>query len=306
MQGGSTLQFSAIPLNLSRPDQGQTCDYLATGIWSKKSAEEASKCYDFCEQGPSSVKMHSFDQQQLVDAMYDETKKIRLSENSQFIYYCDNETVNGLEFQSVPPQELLHPEDRSRARWVCDMSSNFLTRKFDISKFDLVYSCAQKNFGVAGLTVVIVKKSILGKAPKWTPSLLDFKILADGKSLQNTPTTFSIYVADLVFDWMKNEGGVEEMSNRCLERSSKVYQYVDGEGSGFYVNRIPKEMRSRVNIVILIVAHGDDKNKNQALESKFVKQATERGLVGLEGHRLVGGIRASLYSKCILIQTLTK
>ncbi|KAL0481515.1 phosphoserine aminotransferase [Acrasis kona] len=284
MQGGATLQFSAVPLNLCRFDKNETCDYFTTGLWSKKAGEEAKRCFSANEDGPQQVKVHHLNQQSLTQN--DSATKVHIDPNTQFVYYCDNETVNGIELKQ-PPIDMIHPSTK-RIPFVCDMSSNLLTRRINITDFDLIYACAQKNFGIAGLTVVIVKKTLLGKAPKWIPSLLDYKVIADGHSLQNTPTTFSIYVADLMFDWIKNQGGVDAMDELCKAKSNKLYDFIDN--SNYYSNNIPKHIRSRLNVVFRI-KQGDEK-----LETLFVKLAKERGLIGLDGHRSVGGLRASMYN----------
>ena len=196
------------------------------------------------------------------------------------MYYCQNETVHGLEFNYVPKAP-------AGAALVSDISSNFMTRPVDFTKHDLVFAGAQKNYGPAGLTVVIIRKSLLGKALSICPTMLDYAVHAKAGSMYNTPPVFPIYVASLVCRWIASEGGIAEMNRRALERSSLVYSAIDAS-HGFYINQYRACERSRMNVVFTI--------KDPSLNEAFLQQAAERGLTNLKGHRILGGFRASLYN----------
>ncbi|KAG7159858.1 Phosphoserine aminotransferase-like, partial [Homarus americanus] len=241
MHGGGTGQFAAVPLNLmSRTGKA---DYIVTGSWSSKAAQEAAKYGTVNCVLPKSV-----------------------------------------EFQSVPDV----PEG---VPLVCDVSSNYFTRPIDVSKFGLLYGGAQKNIGCAGVTLVIVREDLITNPLPVCPTVLDYTVMAKNKSLYNTPPTFPIHVMGEVLAWVKKEGGVKEMERRSVEKSRMIYSIVD-ESNGFYSSVVTPSSRSRVNVVFRV---GED-GGNEELETKFVDQATQCGLLSLKGHRSVGGIRASLYN----------
>ena len=205
---------------------------------------------------------------------------LTVPEDISYLYYCQNETVHGLEFNYVPKTPAL-------SALVSDISSNFMTRYVDFTKHDLVFAGAQKNFGPAGLTVVIIRKSLLGKALSTCPTMLDYAVHAKAESMYNTPPVFPIYVASLVCRWIASEGGIAEMNRRAIERSSLVYGAIDAS-DGFYINRYRACERSRMNVVFTI--------KDPSLNEAFLRQAAERDLTNLKGHRILGGFRASLYN----------
>jgi len=268
MQGGGTGQFAAVPLNLiSRTGKA---DYVVTGSWSAKAAKEAAKYGKVNQVIPKLDKYITIP----------EPSTWKLDPEASYVYYCANETVDGVEFQFVP--------DTKGIPLVCDMSSNIFSRPVDISKFGIVYGGAQKNIGPSGVTIVIIREDLLGKALPITPSVLDYAITAKDNSLYNTPPCFGIYTVGLVFDWILNNGGVEEMERRAIEKANTLYNLIDSS-KGFYTNPVDKNHRSRMNVVFRI-------KNDEALENKFVKEAKELKLLGLKGHRSVGGIRASIYN----------
>jgi phosphoserine aminotransferase len=280
MQGGGTAQFAAVPLNLSghSTEKPVLAEYAVTGSWTVAAAKEASKYVQVREvlnvQKGASGRFDGVPAQSHWSAP---------SDDAAYLYYTDNETVCGVEFSWVPSVA------GRQAELVCDMSSNFLSRAVDVSRFGVIYAGAQKNCGIAGLTIVIVKKSLLGRHRRDTPVVLDYQATDEKKSMFNTPPVFAIYVAGLVFKWIKKNGGVDAMQRRAQQRSDALYGAIDSSG-GFYVAPVEKSARSRMNVVFRI------KGGDAALEKRFVAAAEAAGLHTLEGHRSVGGLRASLYN----------
>jgi len=267
LQGGATLQFGMIPMNLLRGRK--IAGYVNTGEWSQKAIKEAGR---FCVAkivATSGGKSFSYAPGQ---------NEWNIPSDSAYVHYTSNETIGGVEFHWVP--------DAGDAPLVCDMSSHILSRPVDISKYGLIYAGAQKNIGPAGLTIVVVREDLLGSAMAGTPSMLDYKVHADAGSMSNTPPTYAIYVAGLVFQWIKRQGGVADMERRAIERSRLLYDYLDA--SGMYRSMVRKQDRSRMNIPFRL---SDD-----ALDADFLKGAQSRGLLELKGHRSVGGMRASMYN----------
>ncbi|KAH9369312.1 hypothetical protein HPB48_012388 [Haemaphysalis longicornis] len=205
------------------------------------------------------------------------------SPDAAYLYYCDNETIHGVEFNFVP--------DSGSVPLVCDMSSNILTRPVDVSKYGVIFAGAQKNLGMAGVTVVIIREDLIAAPATCCPSVLSYKINAENKSLYNTPPTYAIYILGLVLKWIKRNGGVEGMARRSAEKSRLIYELFD-KSNGFYVCNVNRDHRSRVNIPFRIGgAQGDDE-----LEKLFLKEAAKRNMIQLKGHRSVGGIRASVFN----------
>lgn len=266
MQGGAHFLFSAIPLNLL--GDKKKADYLVTGNWSGRAAEEAKK---YCEVNivckPTEYNT------------IPEPETWKLSEDAAYVYYCDNETVKGTEFTYVP--------EVGDKPLVVDMSSNFLSRPIDVSKYGVIFACAQKNFGMAGLTIAIVRKDLLGKQRPDTPMLLDFGLLSREKSIFNTPTTYAIYIAGLIFDWMKEQGGLSYFDELSKKKSKLIYDFIE-ESNGFYICPVVPEYRSRMNVRINLQKEED--------VPEWVSMASKRGLLNLKGHRSVGGLRASIYN----------
>ena len=267
IQGGATNLMSMVPLNLLT--DGETGDYLLTGHWSNKAFKEAKRF----------ARVHDAASTE-VDNYYTipEQKAWKLSENPAYLYYTDNETITGVEFKDIP--------DAGDIPLVCDMTSNFLSRPFDITKFGIIFASAQKNFGPAGLACVIINDDLIGRTGPQVPSLNDFKIYADSESMFNTPPTFNWYFAGLIYNWIKEMGGLEVMDQLAKMRSDKLYTTIDS--SDFYHNPIDKQYRSRMNIPFVLA---DD-----ALSGVFLAESKKNGLVGLKGHRSIGGMRASIYN----------
>ncbi|XP_006122537.1 phosphoserine aminotransferase isoform X1 [Pelodiscus sinensis] len=273
LQGGGSGQFSAIPLNLIGLKERRCADYVVTGAWSAKAAKEAEK---YAKVNIVHPKLGSY-------TKIPDTSSWNLNQDASYVYYCANETVHGVEFDFVP--------DVRGAVLVCDMSSNFLSKPVDVSKFGLIFAGAQKNAGCAGVVVVIVREDLLGFALKECPIVLDYKVQAGNGSLYNTPPCYSIYIMSLVLEWIKNNGGAAAMDKLSSIKSHMIYDIIDSS-SGFYVCPVEKKSRSRMNIPFRI----GNVNGDEALEKKFLDKAVELNMISLKGHRSVGGIRASLYN----------
>lgn len=267
LQGGARLQFSMVPMNLI--SKCKTAVYVDSGVWSQQAIEEAKRYCDL----HLAVSAKNFHYTTIPDqTSWDIPKK------AAYLYYVDNETVNGMEFSFIPKTSLT---------LVCDMSSNLLSRPFDVSRYGLIFACAQKNIGMAGLTIVIIREDLLNQNPlKKIPSFLNYDLHAEASSLWNTPPTFTWYIAHLVFKWLKKEGGVSTLAERNKRKAKKLYNAIDK--SNFYHNAIDINYRSRMNVIFTLV----DENLN----SLFLKKAMENGLANLKGHRLLGGMRASIYN----------
>ncbi len=267
MQGGASSQFSMIPLNLLGDKTG--ADYVNTGIWSKKAIAEARRY------GEINVAASSEDSgfTTIPDQAAWQTRA-----DAAYLHYTPNETIGGLEFDFVP--------DSGDVPLVVDMSSTLLSRPLDVSKFGLIYAGAQKNIGPSGLVVVIIRKDLLGKARKETPTMINYQVNADNDSMYNTPATYSWYLAGLVFKWLKEQGGVQAMGEINLRKARKLYDFIDG--SDFYANPIERRFRSWMNVPFTLA--------DNALDNEFLKGADARGLLNLKGHRSVGGMRASIYN----------
>uniref|UniRef100_A0A0B7AAN8 Phosphoserine aminotransferase n=1 Tax=Arion vulgaris TaxID=1028688 RepID=A0A0B7AAN8_9EUPU len=273
LQGGGTGQFSAVPLNLMSLKPGHCADYIVTGSWSAKAAKEAEKYGTVNLVVPKKKKY----------TLIEDQSTWKLNPDASYVYYCSNETIDGVEYPFVP--------ETNGVPLVCDMSSNFLTRHIDVTKYGLIFAGAQKNIGCAGVTVVIIRDDLLGFATKMCPVIFDFQIQAGNDSLYNTPPTYSIYIMGLVFNWIKEQGGVEKMEQNAIQKSSLIYDLVD-KSDGFYNCPLDRDCRSRMNIPVRI----GSLEGNENLEKEFAKESTDRGLLQLKGHRSVGGIRASLYN----------
>jgi phosphoserine aminotransferase len=264
LQGGATLQFAQVPMNLLA-GKGKA-DYVVTGEWSKKAVKEAKNYCDVAIAASSEDKNFTY-----------APKKWNVRKDAAYVHYCSNETIGGVEFHETPRTEL---------PLVADASSHFLSRPLDVSKFGLIYAGAQKNAGPAGLTFVIVRDDLLGSAAKGTPTVMDYKLQADADSMLNTPASYSMYVAGLVFKWLKQQGGLAAIERKNVEKSKLLYDYLDS--SQFFKSVVAKEDRSRMNVPFTL--------KDAALDAEFLKGADARGMVQLKGHRSVGGMRASIYN----------
>jgi phosphoserine aminotransferase len=267
LSGGATLQFAAIPMNLLG---GRVrADYVVTGEWSRKAANEAQA---YCDVHIAA----SAEDRKFTYAPAQADWKVRA--DAAYVHYCSNETIGGVEFHWVP--------ETGGVPLVADASSHILSRPLDVSRFGLIYAGAQKNIGPAGLTIVIVRDDLLGHAQKGIPSVLDYKLQADAGSMLNTPATYPIYMAGLVFKWLKQLGGLPEMERRNLAKAKVLYDTIDA--GGFYRSDVARADRSIMNVPFHLPDPG--------LDAAFLKGAEEHGMVQLKGHRIVGGIRASIYN----------
>src|SRR3954463_11728569 len=264
LSGGATLQFAQIPMNLLHGKRN--ADYVATGEWSKKAIKEAKAYCDVHIAASSEDKNFTY-----------APKKWNVRKDAAYVHYCSNETIGGVEFFETPKAEI---------PLVADASSHFLSRPVDVSKFALIYAGAQKNAGPAGLTFVIVRDDLIGQAQKGTPSVMDYKLQAEADSMLNTCPTYSIYIAGLVFKWLKGIGGLKKIEEINVAKSKLLYDYLDQ--SAFFHNPVAKEDRSRMNVPFTL--------KDSKLDEEFLKGASKRGMVQLKGHRSVGGMRASIYN----------
>ncbi len=267
LPGGATLQFAAIPMNLLA-GKGKA-DFVVTGEWSRKAAKEAEA---FCD---ARIAVTSVDRG-FTYAPAQQAWKIR--PEAAYVHYCSNETIGGVEFHWIP--------DTGDVPLVTDASSHILSRPLDVSRFGLIYAGAQKNIGPAGMTIVIVREDLLGRAQKGTPTVLDYKLQAEAGSMLNTPATYGIYMAGLVFKWLKQLGGLAEMERRNVAKAKLIYDVLDA--STFYRTAVAVEDRSRMNIPFNLA--------DESLVGDFLKGAEARGMIQLKGHRLAGGIRASIYN----------
>jgi phosphoserine aminotransferase len=267
LQGGATAQFAGVPMNIARPDA--TADYINTGAWSKKAVVEAKR---YCKVNVVA---------DMASGNYTAApaqSQLQLTPGAAYLHYTANETIGGVEFPYVPS---------SSAPLVVDMSSNILSRPLDVSRFGIIYAGAQKNIGPSGLCIVIVREDLLGKGQPFTPTVLDYNVMAADGSMNNTPPTFSWYVAGLVFKWLKRQGGLAAMERHNRAKADLLYSAIDGSG-GFYRNPVAPECRSWMNVPFIL--------PNEDLNKPFLAEAAKVGLVNLEGHRSVGGMRASIYN----------
>ncbi|QYN46845.1 3-phosphoserine/phosphohydroxythreonine transaminase [Gilliamella sp. ESL0405] len=267
-QGGARAQFAAVPLNIL--GEKTQADYINSGYWSQCAAKEAGKYCNVIEQnivvktdGVTSLKPMSAWQ---------------LNDNAAYIHYCPNETIDGVEIFEQP-----NFDDKIV---VADLSSCILSQPIDVSRYGIIYAGAQKNIGPSGITIVIVREDLLGHAKKVLPSVLDYKTLFDNDSMFNTPPTFAWYLSGLVFKWIKNLGGLNAMQQRNQAKAQLLYQFIDQ--SDFYRNCVATPNRSIMNVTFL--------SPNEELDKRFVSEATQANIIGIKGHRIAGGMRASIYN----------
>lgn len=266
LQGGASMQFAAIPLNLM--GDKKKADYVHTGQWSKKAIEEAKRYGEVNVVADAKAGNYS---------SIPDFSTWKLSNDAAYLHYTPNETIGGVEFFWTP---------KVAVPLVADMSSTLLSREINVNDFGVIYAGAQKNIGPAGLTIVIVRKDLLGKSLPITPTMLDWKTAADNDSMYNTPPTYSIYLAGLVFKWLKAQGGIAAMEKTNRRKAEKLYSYIDN--SGFYKNPVEIASRSLMNIPFTL--------PSEELDKPFLKGAEANGLMNLKGHRSVGGMRASVYN----------
>jgi phosphoserine aminotransferase len=267
LQGGASSQFAAVPMNLLRGKSG--ADYINTGAWSKKAIAEGKRYCEVNLAGSSEASKFTTVPKQ---------DELRLDPAAAYVHYTPNETIGGVEFPYVP--------DTGEVPLVADMSSTILSRPIDVSRFGVIYAGAQKNIGPAGLTVVIVRKDLMGEVLDFTPTMFNYQVQADNGSMYNTPPTYSWYLAGLVFDWLKQQGGLQKMAELNKRKADKLYAAIDN--SGFYSNPVDPACRSWMNVPFTLA--------NPDLDSVFLEEAKQQGLTSLKGHRSVGGMRASIYN----------
>lgn len=272
LQGGATQQFAEIPLNLL---DGGSADYLVTGSWSKKAYKEAQRVVA----GRGAVRVAGSTEAEGFHRFL-AADELALDPAARYLHVCTNETIHGVE---------VHDDCASlvgSVPLVADMSSHLLSRQVDVSRYGLIYGGAQKNIGPSGLVLVIVREDLLGRAARDIPTVMDYAVMAENGSMLNTPPTYAIYIAGLVFQWMKRLGGLAAMEAINVEKARRLYEFIDA--SGFYENRVAPAARSRMNVPFLL--------RNETLNEAFLAGAREAGLVQLKGHKSVGGMRASIYN----------
>jgi len=268
LQGGATGQFAAVPLNLAGEDS--TVDYLDTGHWSRKALREAQRYTARVNVAADEAASHY--------TTVPAPAALRLTNGAAYVHYTPNETIGGVEFPYIP--------DTAAVPLVADMSSTLLSRPLEVAKFGLIYAGAQKNIGPAGLTVVIVREDLTGRARPGTPAVWDYRAMAEDHSMLNTPATFAWYVAGLVLRWLKAQGGLAAIGERNRAKAQLLYDTIDA--SGFYRNPVALDSRSWMNVPFTLA--------DARLDEEFLAGARAAGLANLAGHRSVGGMRASLYN----------
>jgi phosphoserine aminotransferase len=267
LQGGATLQFAAVPMNLLRGRKA--IDFVNTGEWSKKAIAEAKKYAQANVVASSEDRNFTYVPKQAA---------WKRSKDAAYLHICSNETIGGVEFHWTP--------DTGDTPLVADMSSHILSRPLDVTRYGLIYAGAQKNIGPAGLVVVIVREDLVGEALPDTPNVLNYKLQSEADSMLNTPPTFSVYLAGLTFKWLLERGGLAAVERENVRKAQLLYDYIDAQD--FYANPVAKEDRSRMNVPFTL--------RDAKLDAKFLAEAEVRGLSQLKGHRSVGGMRASIYN----------
>ncbi len=269
LQGGASLQFTMVPMNLL--PKGQSADYINTGVWSTGAIKEAKKL------GAVRVAASTEDSH---FTRIPAQEELRLDPGAAYVHFTSNNTIYGTQWR--------HQPETGSVPLVCDASSDFLSRPLPVEKYGLIYAGAQKNAGPAGVTIVIVRDDLLERVPQGLPSLLDYRLLAEKQSLYNTPPVFSIYIAGLVFKWLREKvGGLEGIAQKNEAKAKVLYDAIDGS-SGFYRGHAERESRSLMNVTFRL--------PTEELEKMFVSESTAAGMDGLKGHRSVGGLRASIYN----------
>ena len=268
LQGGATLQFSMVPLNLMPPKN--KADYIVTGSWAKKAVKEGKR--SGAVNIAATTESDGF-------TRIPKQSELKLDPDASYVHFTSNNTIYGTQWKSEP--------EVGNVPLVCDASSDILHKKIDINKYGLLYAGAQKNIGPAGVVVVIIRKDLLERSADSLHTYMNYKIHVDGNSLYNTPATFGIYMSGLVFKWLLNMGGLDEMYKRNVEKSKILYEAIDASG-GYFKGTAAVEDRSLMNVTYRL--------PSEDLEKKFIEEAKKKGFDGIKGHRSVGGIRASIYN----------
>jgi len=267
LQGGASLQFAMIPMNLMTINK--TCDFIHTGAWTEKAIKEARLIGD--------AKMIASSEDTLFSYI-PELSGIDFNADADYLHICHNNTIYGTKFCDIP--------SNSRIPLIADMSSSMLSEEMNIENYDLIFAGAQKNIGPAGVTIVILNKKLVNRIPKGLPTMLDYRTHIDSASLFNTPPTYSIYMAGLVFKWLRNMGGIKKMEEVNLEKSGLLYNFIDN--SDLFKGHAETAYRSLMNVTF--------STGSKDLDKKFVEEAAKEGLSTLNGHKSVGGMRASIYN----------
>lgn len=268
LQGGATQQFAQIPMNLLA---GRSADYIVTGSWSKKAFKEAQRIGNV--RCAATTEASNFTRLPVAE-------EIKLDPFAAYLHVCTNETIHGVE---IPAERIAD----TGVPLVADMSSHILSRPVPVEKFGLIYAGAQKNIGPSGVTLVIIHRDLLGMAPLTIPTVMDYAVMAENGSMLNTPPTYGIYIAGLVFQWLKRQGGLEGMARVNAEKARLLYACIDQSG-GFYRNPVDPDCRSTMNVPFVLA--------DPDLEAKFLTESRAAGLASLKGHKSVGGMRASIYN----------
>ncbi|MGB4062949.1 MAG: 3-phosphoserine/phosphohydroxythreonine transaminase [Azonexus sp.] len=268
LQGGATQQFAQIPMNLLA---GRSADYIVTGSWSKKAFKEAQRIGDV--RCAATTESSGFSRLPMAE-------EIKLDPFAAYLHVCTNETIHGVE---IPAERIAD----TGVPLVADMSSHILSRPVNVEKFGLIYAGAQKNIGPSGLTLVVVHRDLLGMAPLNIPTVMDYAVMAENGSMLNTPPTFGIYIAGLVFQWLKRQGGLSGIATVNAEKARILYSAID-DSEGFYTNPVDPDCRSAMNVPFIL--------SNADLDAAFLAEAKAAGVLGLKGHKSVGGMRASIYN----------
>jgi len=274
LQGGAVTQNFMVPMNLLN---GKTASYVISGYWSKRTFNDAQ---------PFSGINISASSENINYVKAPTLASWNFKKSDAYIHFCLNETVNGVEYFEDPNIDNIRKRNKPIPPIVCDMSSTILSRPIDVSSYGVIYAGAQKNIGPAGLTMLIVRDDLLDFADKKTPSTLNWKIQSENNSMINTPASYGIYIAGLVFDWLLKQGGLDSIEQANLKKSNYLYDFIDS--TDFYINNVDKMNRSRMNVTFNIY--------NNELTSEFIASAEKIGLFGLKGHRVIGGLRASIYN----------
>ncbi len=283
MQGGATAENAIVPMNLIGRNGAGKADYVLSGSWSNKSYKEAQRYGDIAVAASSADNRLIGDREQGPWTWFPSPESWSVRKDAAYLHLCGNETIGGVEFADWPDMAQLGAAD---VPLVVDASSNFLSRPVDFSKVAMVYAGAQKNAGPAGVTMVIVRKDLLGHALPICPSAFDYANVAQAGSMFNTPPTYAIYIAGLVFKWLKRKGGIAAMEAENIRKAEALYGFLDR--SAFFSTSVHPSVRSRMNVPFFL--------KDESLNAEFLAQAESRGLLQLKGHKSVGGMRASIYN----------
>ncbi len=283
MQGGATAENAIIPLNLIGRKPAQKADYVLSGSWSVKSHKEATRYGDIAVAASSGESATVDGAEQQAWTWFPDPATWKIRADASYLHFCSNETIGGVEFTDWPDMAELGAPD---VPLVIDASSHFLSRSIDFSRVGLIYAGAQKNAGPAGVTVVIVRRDLIGHALPICPSAFDYTNVAGADSMFNTPPTYAIYIAGLVFKWLKKQGGIAAIEQANIAKARALYDYLDG--ASLYSNQVQPAVRSRMNVPFLLA--------DESLNATFLAESEQAGLLALKGHKSVGGMRASIYN----------